>query len=205
MKSKFQWTNSMTFVIVVAVILLIGASLVPMRSSLGQGINERVIDAWYGVYNLDTKTYQFRLVFNDGSQIEIPMKSIPQTDFVTKSDSTTMLTNPNIIPAIQAAYQADSKTLQTFLGTYNNAPAVLHPFSDAPVAYSVGVIQAMAKAGFNPKSVGGPNIVPGSVPVAKLNGGSLQIDTAADGNTITQCHPGQVPLQLAQWQISQNH
>lgn len=205
MKSKVKWTNSMVFVIVVALILLVGATLVPLRTSLGQGINEHVIDAWYGVYNLDTKTYQLRIVFDDGSQNEIQMNPIPQSDFVQKADSNTLLTKPNFVPAIQAAYKADSRVLQTVLGTYNNAPAVLHPFSDEPVAYSIGLLQAMAKAGFNPKSVGGPNIVPGSVPLSKLNGNALQIDTKADGNVIRQCQPGEVPLQLAQWQNSKNN
>ncbi|QSO51867.1 hypothetical protein JZ785_24375 [Alicyclobacillus curvatus] len=198
MKTKFKWTNSMGFVIAVAVILLIGALIVPMRTSLGQGIDERVIDAWYGVYNIDTGKYYFHVSFGDGSYRETPMNPIAKSYFVTKTDNNTLMTEQNLIPVIEAAYAKDKIAVQTDLGTYNNAPGMFHPFSDEPVAYSVGLLKAMTDAHFNPKSVGGPDVAPGSVPLAKLGGASLQIDTQSNGNTIRQCKPGQVPFQLAQ-------
>ncbi len=199
-KTKFGWTNSMGFVIAVAIILLIGALIVPMRTSLGQGIDERVIDAWYGVYNIDTGKYYFHVSFADGSYRETPMNPIAKSYFVTKANNNTLMTQKNLIPVIEAAYAADKTAVQTDLGTYDNAPAVFHPFSNEPVAYSVGLLQAMTQAHFNPESVGGPDVPPGSVPLAKLGGGSLQIDTQVNGNTIRQCKPGEVPFQLVQLQ-----
>lgn len=200
LKVKLNWMNSMGFVIVVALILVLGSLIVPMRTSLGQGIDERVLMGWYGVYNIDTGKYYFRVSFADGSYKETAMKPIDKHYFTHKTDNNTLMTNENLLPVIEAAYAADNRAVATDLGTYNNAPGFLHPFSDEPVAYDPNLVKAMASLNFNPKSVGGPDIPPGSVPLDRLNGGSLQIDTKANGNTIRQCHPGEIPPQLLQLQ-----
>jgi hypothetical protein len=98
------------------------------------------------------------------------------------------------IAAIQAAYKYNPQGVKWALGTATN--------TDAPVAYSAGLINFMAKAGFNPAVVGGPNIPPGSVTSAMMPNGYLLIDTPGSNGFVNgsggkQLNPGETPPALA--------
>ncbi|QQE77499.1 hypothetical protein GI364_16325 [Alicyclobacillus sp. SO9] len=187
----------MKFVIVAAVVLLIVAMLIPLAGSLGQGIQEDVIVGFQGVYQPGNHQYKLRIEYSDKSYQEIPMKKLPQGLFVNRARSGDVLTAMNVPAALKAASQADEKGLQEHLGTRNNVTAFMHPFSSKPVGYSAKFLRGLASNKINPKTYGGPDIVPGTVPYAKLPGGVLHIDTLSHGNSLAQCKPGQTPPQLA--------
>jgi hypothetical protein len=97
------------------------------------------------------------------------------------------------IAAIEAAYKYNSQGVENMLGTFND---------DLPVAYSAGLINYMAQAGFNPASVGGPNIPPGSVTQAMMPNGYLMIDTPGPDGYVNnaggkQLNLGETPPALA--------
>jgi hypothetical protein len=196
-KEDASFFQSMRFIIGVAVALLVVAMLIPLAGSLGQGIQEDVIVGFQGVYQPGNHQYKLRIEYSDKSYQEIPMSKLPQSQFVEHARSGDVLTKMDVPDALKAAQEADLRALQEHLGTRNNVTGFMHPFSSKPVGYSTAFLRALAKNKINPKTYGGPSIVPGSVPYTKLPGGVLHIDTLSHGNSLAQCKPGQTPPQLA--------
>lgn len=189
--------GSMKFSLAVAALLLVGALLFPMTTSLGQGVEEASVTGWTGVYEPDQHVYVLRILHSDGSSADDPMQALPASAFTRHGDNGTMLTDIDAIPAIAAAYAANAQRLEEDLGTHSNVASFAHPFSHIAVAYTPAFLRALAARGINPDKFGGPNVPPGSVPYNKLRSGLLQVDTAADGNIIRQCLPGEIPPELA--------
>jgi hypothetical protein len=90
--------------------------------------------------------------------------------------------------AIEAAYRYNPEGVERALGTFHNG---------VPVAYSAGLIAYMARVGFNPAVVGGPNIPPGSVTQAMMPNGYLLIDQIGQDGWAVQLNPGETPAALA--------
>lgn len=80
------------------------------------------------------------------------------TGFIPEGDTQKL----DSIAAIEDADKVNPQGVERALGTFNN---------DVPIAYSSGLIAYMARVGFNPASVGGPNIPPGSVTQAMMPDG----------------------------------
>ena len=198
-------TNSMAFVLIVAVLLLVVAFVFPMKTSLGQGIDEHIIVDWRGGYNPNTDQGFFRVDYSDGTYRDIPAGKLMLSQYNQHVDPATWLTPPYLQNALGAAYHSNKVGLKRLLGTNDNAPSVFHPFPQAPVAYSKALLTVLNRENINLSQFGGPNIPPNSVPMEKLTGGILQIDTAADGNTLAQCLPGAIPSQLQALNPSLSH
>lgn len=193
MRIRLGWTGS---VFLGAALLTVGGLFVPMTTSLGQGINETVVTGWDGQYVPADQSYHFRVVNVTGS-FKSAMRPLPVADFPLHLSSFSWLTRKDFVPAIKAAIAANPHMVEQELGTYQNVAGPLSPFPADPVAYSTAFLKDLAAAHINPASFGGPDIPPGSVPYGKLTGGILHIDTKSDDNTLIQCHPGQIPAELA--------
>lgn len=189
-------SESMVFVIGVAVLLLIGAYMVPMRTSLAQGIEERTAVGWQAVMVPESHVQYYRMNFADGSFFQFKITGLQTNLFDTKSADGNLATAMNLPAVMQTAYRENPRNVERTLGTYRNVPSVLHPFSEEPIAYSAQLLQDLAKEHLNPSEFGGPNIPPGAVPVKKLEGAVLHIDTKSNNNTILQCKPGATPVTL---------
>lgn len=196
-KSKKKWSESTALAVIVAVVLVVGVYLFPMRTSLGQGINERVAVAWQAVLDPETGVQYYRMTFTDGSFLQYPIHGLPKSLFIRKSVDGSRMSQNNLADVIESAYAQNPTGVEQTLGTWHNVPNKIHPFNEEPIAYSAGLLQALTQAGLNPSRVGGPNIPPGSVSKAQLKRGPLQIDTQSDANTLAQCQPGQRPPVLA--------
>lgn len=195
-RKRKKWSESTALAVVVSVVLVVGVYLFPMPTSLGQGVNERVATGWQAVYMPSTGQEYYRMTFNDSSYLQYPISGLPRSLFTKHTIDGSLISKSNLIGVIESAYVHNAKGVEQTLGTYHNVPDRLHPFDEEPVAYTAQLLQVMAKDGFNPSTVGGPNIPPGSVSKSQLKGGMLQIDTKSDGNTLAQCQPGQRPLVL---------
>jgi hypothetical protein len=189
-------SRSMVFVVGVAVLLLVGAYMVPMQTSLGQGVSEHVVIGWRGAYRPVSHRTTFELLYNNGTYANITLGTENPADFSQHVSATEWVTPTDSVQSIRWAEQANPSELSYLLGTSNNAPRPFHPFAESPVAYSAALLRDLQKNNVNPKEFGGPNIVPGSVPIASLPSGELQIDTTAGGNKLAQCQPGQTPAAL---------
>ena len=88
------------------------------------------------------------------------------------------------VGAIEAAYSINGQVMHA-LGTLAN---------DYPIAYSSGLIAYMARVGFNPAVVGGPNIPPGSVTSAMMPNGYLLVDQVGSDGWAVQLSPAQTRL-----------
>lgn len=192
-RQGFLKSNPMLFTILGAVLILILVSLFPMSTSIGQGINEGIINGFEGVYDPVDHLYNLRFLYQDGSYVDIPMNSLPVADYSNHSQQSLWVTPLDYIPALQAGYQKDPNQVRDQLGTRNNVASFGHPFPGKPIAYTVTFLKAISAEQMNPKEFGGPNIPPGSVPYNKLSGGMLQIDTQSNANTIVQVQPGMTP------------
>lgn len=197
--SASRWRErlqSMPFVLAMACLLLALAVAVPLHSSLGQGVDEVVVVGWRGVHDQSTGTYAVRILHADGSFVDSPLPRVASRLF-TRSSGAGMRMTPDDLPFLLIlAYKTDPRTLESALGTYGNAASFFSPFPTYPVAYSAGFLRALALRKFNPERVGGPDIPPGSVPLTRLSGGMLPVDTGSDANTIVQCQPGEMPPAL---------
>ncbi len=200
--SVFGWlekrlhVHSMAFMIIVPAVLLVLMVIFPLTTSLGQGVNENIITGFEGVYVVQSHQYYARFFYEGGSQEEIPIRTLSAIVLTKHSSSAlwyTVLDNPVVL---MAAYQENAQQLERVLGTYYNAPGIAAPFPRSPVGYASLFLQVLATKKVNPATYGGPDIPPGSVPYRKLGNGVLHVDTLQDGNTITQCKPGQIPPQL---------
>jgi hypothetical protein len=185
-------------IFVVAGILLLLAVVFPMTTSLGQGVDPHVVVGWQGVYNPQSHTYRFRVNYQDGTYDESPMKPLPVAAFSQHKADGLWLTGLNDVAALKSGYEQSPGDIANDFGTHRNVPSLFAPFAQKPIAFSKSFVESLAALKLNLKDFGGPNIVPGSVPVAKLKNDILQIDTLADGNTLHQCEPGQTPAALVQ-------
>ncbi|MCF8565344.1 hypothetical protein LLE49_11510 [Alicyclobacillus tolerans] len=185
--------NSFSGAFIGAVALAGLAYVFPMRTSLGQGITENVLTAWVGTYDPANHIYELKMEYGDGTSTDIPMAALPMSDFTNRSSSRLWYTQNDLTAALERAHQQSPSGLEQQLGTHANVAAFGRPFSGSPVAYSTEFLKVLQSKGINPKQFGGPDIPPGTVDYAKLPDGILHIDTLADGNTIHQLLPGQIP------------
>ena len=157
---------------IVAVLLTLILTMAAPAWADGPGIE--VITAW-GAANTTGLTVAF---VRGGRGATFVTGWIPEAD-TGKLDS---------IAAIEDAYKVNPQGVERALGTFSN---------DTPVAYSSGLIAYMARVGFNPAVVGGPNIPPGSVTPAMMPNGYLLIDQIGPGGWAVQLNPGETPAALA--------
>ncbi|KUO96276.1 hypothetical protein [Ferroacidibacillus organovorans] len=186
-------TSSVTFMVIVAALLLVATMFYPISTSLGQGVNENVISRFAGVYNQSSHLFVLAFYNQNTEQGEVPLSPLPLSLFHPSSVPNQMVTQNDLPVLLTDAMQSHATLLEQELGTHYNAPGFLAPFPHSPVAYTVTFLKDLAKQKINLAAFGGPNIPPGSVPYQKLPGGVLHIDTKADGNVIAQCQPGQTP------------
>lgn len=195
-KIKF---DSIPVAVAVAVILMIGALMFPMRTSLGQGIGEFVVTGWRGVYDPVSKSYQFRIEYSDGTYHDTAMKHLSLSLFAKHLNRETWMTPLDSTQVLAAAYQKDPQGLEKSLGTYHNVPGFMTPFAQAPVAYSVSFLRDLAAKNINLSEYGGPDLPPASIATRTLSKFNLQIDTLSDANTLSQCRPGETPAEWARF------
>ena len=157
---------------IVAVLLTLILTMAAPAWADGPGIE--VITAW-GAANTTGLTVAF---VRGGRGATFVTGWIPEAD-TGKLDS---------IAAIEDVYKVNPQGVESALGTFSN---------DTPVAYSSGPIAYMARVGFNPAVVGGPNIPPGSVTPAMMPNGYLLIDQIGPGGWAVQLNPGETPAALA--------
>lgn len=186
-------SNSMIFVFTVAVLMLVLSFVIPMRSSLAQGIDENVAVSWQGVIVSGSNTEYYRMNYSDGHFLEVPIHGLPVTMFTETLPDGSKATKANLESVMLVAYKVNPQGLDKTLGTYGNVPAPFRPFSEYPIAYSSKLVNVLANENINPADFGGPDIPPGSITAKKLSGGVLQIDTKRNQNTLIQCKPGQSP------------
>lgn len=191
-----KWSESTALAIGVAVVLLIGAYLFPMHTSLGQGIDERLVVGWQAVMVPDTNVQYYRMEFQDGSFLQYPIRGVPTQWFVKRTPDSDLATKLNLVPVAEIAFKQNPRGVEHTLGTWANVPSLFHPFNEEPIAYTPAFLNALQSIGFNPARIGGPNLPPGSLGTTSLTGGVLHIDTQPNGNTIKQCSPGQTPAVL---------
>lgn len=189
--------QSMPFAIGVAVILLAAAYVIPLTSSLGQGVDEHIVTSWQA--GLDKVSGQEMLIINHNGEApsDIPIHGLSKQLFTTTSSDGMILTALNQVPILMDAYRQAPQAVEEQFGTNHNAPKLFHPYSNEPIAYSTGFLKTLSKLNLNPDQFGGPNIPPNTYSYSSLPAGDLQIDTRANGNTIVQCQPGQTPQTLA--------
>lgn len=192
-KKSWLKSNSMVVPIVGAVVILVLIMLFPMSTSLGQGINEGIVNGFEGVYDPGDQLYNLRFLYQGGAYVDVPMNKLPAADFTNHSQQGQWTTSLNYLPALQAGYQRDPNQVRAELGTRNNVATFANPWPGKPIGYTVQFLKGLSAQNINPMQFGGPNIPPGSVPYSKLSGGVLQIDTASNGNTIIQTKTGMVP------------
>ena len=169
--------------------------IIPVPTSLGDGTPERILTGWQGGYRPDTGETFCRFVFQNGGYEDIPA-AVPRSAFKASRSRTVWWTAPDLPGVLHEAARQHPHRVERVLGTWDNVAGPLHPFPGRPVAYSAPLIQAMAQHRFNPRSVGGPDIPPGSVGKEILASGLLQIDTRSDNNRLRQLMPGGRPALL---------
>lgn len=188
--------QSMPFAIGIAVILLIGAYIVPMTTSLGQGVDEHVVTGWQA--GMDRISGKEMLIVNHSGEAPsaVPIEGLPKSLFTIPKNDGTVLTPLNQVSILMDAYRQAPQAVEEQFGTHNNAPRLFHPFSNEPIAYSAGFLKTLSKLNLNPDTFGGPDIPPNVYSYTNLPSGQLQIDTRENANTILQCQPGEAPSVL---------
>ena len=187
--------QSMPVMIAIAGALLVGGMFVHPVTAIGQGIGEKDIVSWSGVYLKQAKEF-FLAVHYTGQQLrEYPIPSLPVSLFSEHGATqwTTPLDDPLFMRAVHAA---KPHMVEQLLGTYQNVETFGVIFPASPVGYTTVLLRQLARLDANPAQFGGPAIPPGTVPYARLKSGVLHVDTQVNNNTLTQCQPGQVPITL---------
>ncbi len=179
--------------IALALVLLVIA--IPMRTSLGQGIEEFQVVNWQGEYQVDTGHFFLRVNGAASAPIRIPTASMPIRYF-TQHRGLTWFTEPNLPAVMQKAFATHPRQVESALGTHDNVFTMRAVFPRQPVAYTAGFLRALKGMGINPKVWGGPDVPPRGVPIHDR---ILQIDTRPDVDTLVQCAPGAMPPELQAW------
>ncbi|NMP23386.1 hypothetical protein [Sulfobacillus harzensis] len=173
--------------------------VIPVTTSLGQGVRENVVDSWQGRYDHLTGQYYIRFLLSNGESQDIRLTGFPQKDLTHRGPGEFWTTPKDVLAVIRAAYHQEPNQLEQDLGTRANVADRLSPFPGRPAAYSAAFLNALTRRHFNPRVVGGPNIPPGVLDWNTIPDGVLQIDTLADSNTLHQLKPGQMPPALESW------
>ncbi len=187
--------QSLPVMIAIAGALLVGGMFVQPTTALGQGIAEKDLISWQGVY-LPQDRESFLAVRYVGQPLrEYPVPSQPAGMFSVhgRLQWTTVVDDPQFLRAVQ---KVKPHMIEQILGTYQNVESLGVVFPASPVGYTAALLRRMAGMHVNPAQFGGPSIPPGSVPYARLKGGILHVDTQANDNTLVQCQPGQLPVPL---------
>lgn len=193
MRLKLGWAAQVGLV---AGGLLLAALVVPVPTSLGQGISENVLVGWEGRYDHLSDQYYCRFLMQGGSVEDVRMTAFPRSWIIYRGPWEFWTTAQDLLGVLKLAYQENPHAVEEDLGTRNNVARPATPFPGSPVAYSEGLLKAMAHKRFNPCSVGGPDIPPGSVLDHRLFRKKLQIDTSTDNNTLRQCQVREMPAPL---------
>lgn len=182
--------------IALALVLLVIA--IPMRTSLGQGIQEFQVVNWQGEYQVDTGHFFLRVNGATNAPIQIRIPSMP-TRYFTQHQGLNWFTMPNLRPVMQKAFAAHPSQVESALGTHDNVFTMDAVFPRQPVAYTPGFLRALKRMGVNPMVWGGPDVPPRGW---AIHDRTLQIDTRPDRDTLVQCAPGVMPPELQVWRAS---
>ncbi len=193
--------NNLPTQIGVAVLLLGACLFIPLTSSLGQGITERVILSWRGLDNLTTGQTSLQIQYQGDPAVDLVLPTVSRNLFSVPLSSSLVATPIDNVAIIEALYKVHPHLVESLLGTYGNVESITNIFPHYPVAFPVSTLKTLGAMKVNPDLFGGPDIPPGSVPYAHLIGGVLHIDTLPDQNTLVQCAPGVLPYEL----VSLNH
>lgn len=184
-----------TKVLLIPLGLVAALLLVPVPTSLGDGTQENIVQSWQGRYDMLTHQYYCRFWLENGAPEDVASTPFPKRRLVFTEGAEFRATALDLPGVVERAYRLHPLLVEQDLGTHNNVAGFLRPFPGRPVAFSEMLVKALAQKGWNPKSVGGPNIPPSS-DWRRMNGQSLQIDTLTDNNVLRQLYPRQMPLPL---------
>lgn len=194
-KSSAKRTFSFPVMIAIAAVLFLAGMTIHVPTALGQGITENAIISWQGVYEQQSQEYFLQVDYQGAPVDSYPMGTMPQAWFHPAQGDrlTTKIDDPRVM---MFAYRANPGLVKTLLGTHDNVSAFFVVFPAGPVSYTDRFLHALSAQGINPDRFGGPDIPVGVVPYSRLTGGVLHIDTEVNDNTLTQCKPGAMPLEL---------
>ena len=166
--------------------------LMPIPTSLHEGVPEQVVVWWTGIYDHFTGQYDCRFLLTQGFS-DVPIHRFPQRWLTSRGKGEFWHTPHDSPQLLMLAYRQNPAGVEQQLGTRDNVAGWLNPFPGAPVAYAAPILRAMAKDGWNPRAAGGPDIPPR---LAAAGSEPLQIDTQSNGTALLQLKPGQRPLAL---------
>lgn len=177
--------------------LVMSLFFIPIPTNLHQVSNENILVGWQGRYDALSHQYYCRFLLSGGRYTDIRIDRFSRRWLVHRGSREFWTTRSNAVGVLQAAYRFNPTAVEQDLGTRANVFSPSTPFPASPVAYTASVINAMSRMRFNPQTVGGPNIPPDRVPVARLPGHLLQIDTLVNDSQLRQLSPGRTPRPLA--------
>lgn len=172
--------------------LVLALLFVPVPTSLGN-TGENVLTGWQGVYDQYSHVYACRFLFGHDRYNEVVMTAFPQRWLIRPGGGEFAVTRIDPPGLLRLAFLEHPHQVEKNLGTWHNVAAPMVPFPGRPLAYSPRFLHAMAAMGFNPNTVGGPDIPPNLGVSRAVHGEPLQIDTGSDNNRLVQLHPGEMP------------
>lgn len=190
MQLKWGWGTKIG---VISACLVSSLMVMPMPTSLHEGISEQVVVGWEGVYDHVTGQYECRFLLTQGF-VDVPIRQFPQKWLTSKGRGEFWHTSHDVPELLVLAHRQNAAGVEQQLGTRDNVAGWLNPFPGAPVAYADPMLRAMAHAEWNPRLAGGPDIPPRSI--ASAHAEPLQIDTRSNGAGLLQLKPGQRPVSL---------
>lgn len=188
--------NSLPTQIGAASVLFVLCLIIPMTTSLAQGIHERKLLSWQGVEHLKTGQISLVIKYEGDPNLDLPLTSVPKSWFSLSLSSDTAGTTIDSPAILGWLYKQNPGMVEGILGTNGNIASITNIFPHYPVAYTVSFLKQLAKEHINPDQFGGPDVKPGSVPYQQLSDGLLHVDTLADNNTLVQCSPNAIPQEL---------
>lgn len=188
-------TFSMRTMIIIAASLFVVGLSIHVPTALGQGIDENAIESWQGIYEPTSQEYFLQVNYAGAPAGIYPVNAMPLSWFHKASSErlSTTLDDPRVMTLV---YKSNRSLVETLLGTKDNVSAFLVVFPAAPVSYTVPFLRALSALDVNPASFGGPDIPPHALPLSRLKGSVLHVDTQINENTLVQCLPGEMPPQL---------
>ncbi len=177
----------------IALALVLMVIVIPMRTSLGQGVREFRVISWQEEYQTDTGHFYLRINGAASPPIRIALAKTPLKNF-SDHRGLTWFTPSDMPSVIHRAFIMHPHQVESALGTRHNVFAIGAMFPRQPVAYTPQFLWRLAELHLNPRVWGGPNVPPNGQQTRVL-----QIDTRADANTLLQCQPGEMPPELKAW------
>ncbi|MCY0901232.1 MAG: hypothetical protein OWU32_03485 [Firmicutes bacterium] len=200
MTKKKPW--GLTRMVVIAAAMLGAGLFIHPVTALGEDLGENELTGWRGVYETGDQQYFVEFDYDGTADVMIPVHKMPAGWFVQRGENDWM-TPMDDLRVLRWYAAADPGNLKSLLGTSGNVASLSVIFPSGAVGYTQVFLKALTRLHVNPETFGGPDIPPGSVPLAMLDGGVLHVDTLSNDNTLSQCEPGQMPAQL-QWLLGRS-